>query len=134
MRYRLVVFALTILVTGCKSTTASFINDSLTCWSHSTVETRGRSDELMLCLNNSKASLEIEHTNTHNESQSTTCGQSGDISLFITGVYKIKFNVGGCENGRQLNSRAFECATRDVNMVCVDANNQHRMLFKHKDV
>jgi hypothetical protein len=134
MKYLFVVFAFTILFAGCKSTTASLINDTLTCWSHSTGETRGRSDELTLCLKGNNASLEINHINKYNESQTTTCGQSGDISLFITEVYKIKFNAGGCENGKHLYSKAFECATRDMNLICLDSINQHKMLFKRKDV
>ncbi len=132
MKYLLVVFSLILLVAGCKSTTASFNNDSLKCWNHLTKEIRGSSDELALCLKGNKASLEINHIDKNNESEIRTCGQSGDISLFITDVYQIKFSAGGCDNNRHLYPRVFECATRGENIMCLDRSNQYRMLFTPK--
>jgi hypothetical protein len=132
MKYLLVVFSLIVLLVGCKSTTASFNNESLTCWDHLTKEVRGGSDELALCLKGNKASLEINHININNESERRTCGQSGEVSLFITDVYQINFSAGGCDNDRQLYPRVFECATRGESIMCLDRSNQYRMLFTPK--
>lgn len=62
------------------------------------------------------------------------CSQSGAIYLFMTDIYKIQFKAGGCENGRNLYPKSFECATRGDNVMCLDSRNQYRMLIMRKDV
>ncbi|WDE10637.1 hypothetical protein [Thalassomonas haliotis] len=128
----IVVFISILLVAGCASTQNN-LTESSSCWQHNTSEYRGQSDHLKLCLKNGLASLEVEHFNSINDSQSTICGQGGEV-IHMTGIYyNIYLNDGGCENGRHMSRSTLSCQIQNSELICLETIKNYKVKFKRKN-